>query len=157
MKKIPFVRQSERGQSLVEMAVSLMLILTLLSGAVDIGRAFFIMIALNDAAQEGALYGSIGAVIDQNGNGKYDVGEPVNTAAIVNRVRQSSNTVDLTDTVRVGVDVATGTPPCAGAGITIRVTYQFDFAMPLIATIIGHNTVPIRATMTNTILRPACP
>jgi len=45
MKKI----KNERGQSLVEMAISLVLLLTLLSGAVEFGMAFFQFVQLRDA------------------------------------------------------------------------------------------------------------
>jgi Flp pilus assembly protein TadG len=55
MKKL----KSERGQSLVELAISLVIILFLLAGAVEFGIALFQFIQLRDAAQEGALYGSI--------------------------------------------------------------------------------------------------
>lgn len=49
----------EQGQSLVELALSLVLLLTLLAGLVDFGRAFFTYVALRDAAQEGAAYASV--------------------------------------------------------------------------------------------------
>ncbi len=49
----------ESGQSLVELALSFTFILLILSGAVDIGRAFFSYIAIRDAAQEGAVYGAL--------------------------------------------------------------------------------------------------
>jgi Flp pilus assembly protein TadG len=45
---------SERGQSLVEFSISLVIILWLLAGAVEFGIALFQYIQLRDAAQEGA-------------------------------------------------------------------------------------------------------
>ena len=57
VKKINQARK-EQGQSLVELALSLTLLLLLLGGAIDLGRMFFTYIALRDAAQEGAIYGS---------------------------------------------------------------------------------------------------
>ena len=71
MKKL----KSERGQSLVEISISLVIILYLLSGAVEFGIAFFQFIQLRDAAQEGALYGSI---------------HPSETNNIIARVRNAS-------------------------------------------------------------------
>jgi len=50
---------SEKGQSLVEFAISLTIILILLSGAVELGMGLFQYIQLRDAAQEGALFGSV--------------------------------------------------------------------------------------------------
>jgi len=42
----------EKGQSLVEFAFGLVILMILISGIVDLGRAFFTYMALNDAAQE---------------------------------------------------------------------------------------------------------
>jgi Flp pilus assembly protein TadG len=43
----------------VELAISLMIILMLLLGAVEISLALFQYVTIRDAAQEGAVYGSI--------------------------------------------------------------------------------------------------
>src|SRR5215208_8154038 len=51
--------KTERGQSLVELSISLLGLLYLLSGAVEFGLAFFQYVQLRDAAQEGALFGSM--------------------------------------------------------------------------------------------------
>ncbi|MGB7340524.1 MAG: TadE family protein [Phototrophicaceae bacterium] len=52
-------KQSERGQSLVEFAISLPVLILLLSGLVDFGRAYYTFIALEEAAAEAALYYAI--------------------------------------------------------------------------------------------------
>jgi Flp pilus assembly protein TadG len=149
---------SRRGQSLVEFALALTLMLTLLAGAVDLGSAFFSYVALRDAAQEGALYGSIAAIVDTNANGKYDPGENLNTAAIEARVRQSSTQpVDLTDASKVTISITATTPYCAGNAITVTVAYNYQLTMPLIGAVIGSQTIPVSASVTNTILKPACP
>src|SRR3990172_12278533 len=60
MKTRPYSPHSaSRGQSLVEFAISLTFMLILLSGAVYFGIGLFYYIAMRDAAQEGALYGSM--------------------------------------------------------------------------------------------------
>ena len=82
---------SERGQSLVELGVSLLILLYLLSGAAEFGVLFFQFVQLRDAAQEGALYGSMNPYIDSNSDGTFDVGEPVNQAGIELRVRAASS------------------------------------------------------------------
>ena len=158
MRKTLRKKLIQRGQSLTEFALALTLMMTLLAGAVDMGSAFFSYIAIRDAAQEGALYGSIAAVVDANGNGRYDTGEALNTAAVVNRVRQSSTQpVDLTDASNVTVSVSVTNPPCAGGGITVTVSYNYQLTMPLVGAIIGSQTIPISASVTNTILKPSCP
>ena len=58
--------KSERGQSLVELAISLVILLYLLSGAVEFGILFFQYVQLRDAAQEGALYGSITSSVQRS-------------------------------------------------------------------------------------------
>jgi Flp pilus assembly protein TadG len=48
---------SQRGQSLVEFALSSVVLLLLVGGLVDIGRAIFISEALSNASREGARHG----------------------------------------------------------------------------------------------------
>lgn len=54
--KTPFL--SQRGQSLVEFAVSSVVLLLLVGGLVDIGRSIFVSEALSNAAREGARHGA---------------------------------------------------------------------------------------------------
>jgi Flp pilus assembly protein TadG len=146
---------AQRGQSLVELGLTLIIMLTLLAGAVDFGSAFFAYIALQDAAQEGALYGSVAPIIDSNANGRYDAGESLNTAAIVSRVQStSSNPVDLS-TVNVLVTISASR--CSGGTVTVNVSYPYQLTMPLIGAIIGRQTIPLSATVIDTILIPSCP
>ncbi len=136
-------KPAQRAQSLVELALTLTLILTLLAGAVDLGSAFFSYTAVRDAAQEGALYGSI---------------DPLNTSAIVNRVRSASTTpVNLSDVSKVTVSVTTDATHCTGGWVKVSVTYNYQLTMPLIGAIISRQTIPLTATATDTILNPSCP
>jgi len=48
-------------------------------------------------------------------------------------------------------------PPCAGGWIKVSVSYNYRLAMPFIGTILGTNTIPLTASVTDTILTPACP
>src|SRR5512139_1857657 len=84
-------QKSERGQSLVELSISLLVLLYLLSGAVEFGLAFFQFVQLRDAAQEGALYGSM---------------NPTDASLIEARVRSaSSSPINLADTSVVTVTI----------------------------------------------------
>ena len=58
-KQRPAARRNERGQSLVELAISLVFLLTLVAGVVDPGVAFINYVAMRDAAQEAAIFGSL--------------------------------------------------------------------------------------------------
>lgn len=137
-------KQGERGQSLVELAISLTVIMILLAGAVDFGMAYFSFAAMQDAAQEGALYGSV---------------NPDDTAGIETRVRNaSSNPVDLSDSSLVDVFVNTDpeTDPCEGGEVTVDVVYDYPISMPFIGTFIGSQTITLTASVTDTILQPVC-
>jgi hypothetical protein len=52
-------RKHEKGQSLVEFALSLPILILILSGLIDIGRVYVAYIFLEEAAAEAALYISL--------------------------------------------------------------------------------------------------
>ena len=135
--------QSERGQSLVELAISLTVILLLLSGTVDFSIAYFSFSAMQDAAQEGALYGSV---------------HPENEGAIKDRVRNaSSNPVDLSDQDLVEVNVTFPGDACEGNEIRVNVVYDYPISMPFIGGIIRSQKITLNASVTDTVLQPVCP
>ena len=135
-------RRNERGQSLVELAMSLTIILLLLSGAVDFSIAYFSFSAMQDAAQEGALYGSI---------------NPIDEAGIITRVRSAStNPVDLSDETLVNVVVTVSGDSCEGDEVRVNVIYDYPVSMPFIGAIIGAQEITLNASVTDTILQPAC-
>jgi hypothetical protein len=49
-------RKTGQGQSLIEFALLLPLLILIVFGTVDLGRAFFVSITLSNAAREGARY-----------------------------------------------------------------------------------------------------
>src|SRR5512134_3371043 len=101
MKRKFVLPKSQKGQSLVELSISLVVLLYLLSGAVEFGLAFFQFVQLRDAAQEGALYGSM------------NPGDPSN---IELRIRgASSSPIDLADTGLVTIDIQIDGAPIADA------------------------------------------
>src|SRR5689334_3605031 len=143
----------ERGQSLVELGVSLVILLYLLSGAAEFGILFFQYVQLRDAAQEGALYGSM---------------NPTNAVPIEQRVRAaSSSPIDLTDVTKVTVAVAakdrvtnntkTLLTACEGDGLEVTVSFTHNIFMPFIPQLIGRASIPLSATVTDTVLQPICP
>jgi hypothetical protein len=133
----------EQGQGLVEFAFVATLLFVLFVGLIDLGRGLFTYMALRDAAQEGATYGSV---------------YPGETAAIELRTRDTSKRpVDLTDTSLVDVQISLLGPACAGSGIEVEVVYpEFELTTPLLASILGSDTIPIKAKVTDTILTPPC-
>ncbi len=132
-------RRGERGQSLVELAMSLTVIMLLLAGAVDFSIAYFSFAALQDAAQEGAMYGSI---------------NPGDDAGIKSRVRgASTNPVDLSDDSSVIIDVNVSGDGCEGDEVTVNVSYDYPISMPFIGAIIGTQEIKLNASVTDTILQ----
>lgn len=134
--------RSERGQSMVELSVSLVFLLVLIAGVVDLGRAFFTYIALRDAAQEGALYGSL---------------NPTDTTAIAQRANavlaDRANPGDVTVT-----STTTGTCSDGSNSIDVEVTYSnFPITMPFLGAFVGSQSFDITARATDTILSPPCP
>jgi len=143
------LNHAEKGQSLVELALTLLIILTLLAGAVDFGMAFFSYVALRDAAQEGALYGSI---------------NPTDTDGIRDRVKWSSNTpIDFSAFSDEDIPVQIVGSDCEGLtdgepnGVKVTVTYDYILTMPFIGPILGTNKITLTASVTDTILTSACP
>lgn len=134
--------KSERGQSLVELAISILILVYLLAGAVEFGLAFFQYVQLRDAAQEGALFGSM---------------NPSDSTNIELRVRNASTSpVDLLDTSAVTVTQTIIGSACEGNGIQVTVSYDHQVFMPFMSQFIGE-VVPLNATVTDTVLSPVCP
>jgi Flp pilus assembly protein TadG len=134
-------RTMQRGQSLVEMALSLTMLLMLLAGVLDIGRAYYTYLSLRDAAAEGAAYGSI---------------HPTDTSGIVDRVvGESPGGVVNWGAASVSTDILVKN--CRGGGIKVKVDYSYTLLTPFIGAIAGSQSLPLSATVVNTILSPACP
>jgi TadE-like protein len=143
MKNVLDTKKKERGQSMVELALMITLLMVMLAGTLDLGRAFFTWLALRDAAQEGASYGSI---------------KPGDDAAIRARIWDNLEQVINDPTHNVGVSINYLGPKCLGNTIEIRVEYlNFAIGTPFLGTFYGHQTLPIRATINDTILSPKCP
>jgi Flp pilus assembly protein TadG len=145
---------TKRGQSLVEFAITLPILVLLLLGTLDFGMALFSYSMLRDAAQEGAFYGSF---------------NPTNTKEIENRTRNISpraedvifsSPVRLRDTDKVKVTVQTLGPACQGVtdgvanSIRVNVFYRYPILMPFVGQFV--RTIPLTGSATNIILQPAC-
>ena len=122
----------EKGQSLVELALSFVVLMFLIAGLVEFGTAFFQFVQLRDAAQEGALYGSFCQ----------------NESQIIERaINASSQPINMTTE---GVDVVTEYPE-NGEAVKVTLYYQHKVFMPFMSAIIG-DYVTLRANVTDTIL-----
>lgn len=100
-------RVTDRGAAMVEFAILLPLLLLVIAGIVDFGRAFFTEVALTNAAREGARAAAISTA----------------TAANV-QVRAAASAPGLNP------PLTTANPPptlCSGAGGDARVTASVTF------------------------------
>src|SRR5512138_1280085 len=145
MKKKFRLPGSARGQSLVELAISLVILLYLLSGAAEFAVALFQYVQLRDAAQEGALYGSLNPPSSATDATKIDLIKARAKTA-------SSSPIDLqNDTkAKIYVDVTDG-KYCEGGSLRVRATYEHSVFMPFMSKIIGP-TINLSAEVTDTIL-----
>ncbi|MDH5607078.1 MAG: pilus assembly protein, partial [Anaerolineae bacterium] len=117
----------EKGQSLVESAMMFTVFLLVLSGVVDLGRAFFTLVALQEAATEGATYAAV---------------HPSHTAVIRNIASTSStaplNLKALFDTGKLSIESQVqNIYYCAGVdasgnphGIKVTVIYKLPLINP---------------------------
>lgn len=122
---------------MVEFALGISFILILMAGVLDLGRAYFSFLSLRDAAQEGALYGSLAP-------------DPIGIRA---RVRESSGwPIDFNSFTDAQIQINITGPACTGS--EVRVTLQMDFI--LAAPFIGGRTLPLSAEAADTILQPPC-
>ncbi len=138
MSKVVNRTSSERGQSLVEVALGMVFLVVLLAGIIDLGRAYFAKIAITDAAAEGAMFASV------NPWCVYTCADPNNVRF---RVRHASES-PLVDWERVDAAVSPldMSQNVSGTPVTVTVEYNFPLITPFIATIVGQDTLYIRAT-----------
>jgi Flp pilus assembly protein TadG len=136
----PPTERRQRGQSLTEMAIFITILMLLMAGVIDLGRAYYSYLALKDAAAEGAAYGSI---------------EPGDLAGIDARVRGESPG-GLIDWTGAAVNTTFIGPACRGGGVRVEITITYEFLTPFIGAIAGTQTIPLTADVVNTILSPEC-
>lgn len=131
----PRTFREDDGQSLVELALALPLLLMVLLGVVDVGRAYVYTTAVSNAAREAALYAA------------------QETDATLAQVQQRA--CNETGFSAYGAACATGatvtcTPcPSAGADVTVTVNYQFDLVSGyLFQRLFGADHLTVRASAT---------
>jgi len=107
--------RGERGANLVEMALVLPLLLMLLMGVVDVGRAFYSYVTLTNAVREGARFAS---------RFPYDGNDGIIEGLVVERVRQEPGLYDIpAEAIEVTTD-GLGDPK--GSPITVTGSLAFD-------------------------------
>jgi len=156
MKKQPTIIQGhskERGQSLVEMALGLIVIVILFSGLVDVGRAYYVYVALEDMAGEAALYLSINPpcleesalCLDPN-NADYRA-EFANNSGLLDytQVEFIVDPVNVLDRNEVSEDV------------TVIIRYPHSLITPILSQIAGPQGITLSASASQLIITEYVP
>jgi Flp pilus assembly protein TadG len=135
----------EAGQSLVEFALALPVLLLILLGLADFGRAFFYTTAIANAARAGAEYAAKNA------------GAGANATTIGYKVCNETGFVSYSSTATcpgLSTAVSPSPPVSGGPDITVTVTYNFElFSAYLVGRIIGTDPIALRAQATFPALR----
>ncbi len=125
----------ESGQSLVEVALVFPVLLMLLLGLLDFGRAFYAVVSLRDAADEGAAYASL---------------DPSNTAEIVQRaVAASPRLVQITED---GVTVHQPAVIAPGQAITVTVQAEMMILTPFVQGLVEGGSLTLEGQSSHPIL-----
>ncbi len=127
----PSHNRSERGQSMVEMALMMTILLIVLSAVLDLGRGFFSFIAIQNAAAEGALYAAINPRCPD-----ANVAGCTNPNNVVFRT-QNESPDGLVDKQKMTISVSCDDGATCGSSalieghpITVTVLYQFQMLGP---------------------------
>ncbi len=104
-------RKTETGQTLVEFALVLPMLLILMFGIVDFGRAFYTWLTVTNAAREGARVGAT----------------QMDTSTINTRISDAMGPLGTSDLV---ITLGNVQGP-RGEPITVDLVYDFDFVTPI--------------------------
>lgn len=139
------MHRNASGQSLVELALALPVLILLLLAAADFGRLFYTWIAVNSAARAGAQYGSQTLTNAADSNG-------MKLAATID----GSNIPGLTATASQCTCVTTGTsvPACSGSNYNCtnapKATYVEVDTQATFRTIVSYPGIPSSVTVKGT-------
>ena len=130
----PLRRGGLRAQDLIEFALVFPVLMLLLFGVIDFGRIFHVLIAISNAAREGARYGVIYG-IDRAG-GVYTINESVIDAAAI----QEAGNLNLKLTAD---QVTPSCPSTCGPGLPLRVVVT-DTVTPIMTIVFDTDLTFVR-------------
>ena len=144
---------AEKGQSLVEVAIAFPILLMVLAGVLDLGRAYMTLVALNDAVAEGSAYASIHPPVADD----YEsVDDRVldGTSPLGRLIWESNSTLINATEDMVTITVTCGGGACAdaarGAPVTVEIQYEYELLTPLLN---GLGTINMRVSDVRAIIR----
>jgi hypothetical protein len=125
-----------RGQSLVEFALVLPVLVILLLGLLDLGRLFYAYVGVTGAAGEGAAHGARIARDPDMDHGQLLIEVEART------IEASDGLVQIEEgTVEVAPDEITE----SSDSITVTLTYDFELITPLVRRIVSGGVLSLRA------------
>ena len=124
----------ERGQSLVEFVLLLPVLLIILAGVLDLGRMYYIWVALTDAAGEGAAYAAI---------------SPTDQDETKKRAQEASTGLVTIEPSMIDIEAPT---VATGAPITVSVGYTFTLITPFMNVIVPDGQLVLRGRASERIL-----
>jgi len=141
-------RTRSRGQSLVEFALILPLLMVFLATILDLGRIYYANISLLNAAREGAFQAS-------KTPGSYVDGQPCNTTTnlVVCRVQLESKG-SMVEVDEADIDMScskSGCPLEANSTATVHVRGEFQLITPILGFIFGGQTLSLDTAATQQI------
>jgi Flp pilus assembly protein TadG len=151
-----------QGQAVVEFALVLPVMLTLMLLATDFGRLFFSYVEVNNAAREAAQYASIHASDTSYSADAYRAGVAAAALRETNAQAQGgAGTLTVSDPSCYApatdsiVDCHTASDFAGGIGnqVSVSVSQPFSFLTPLIGNIFG-GSLTLRASATAPVLNP---
>jgi hypothetical protein len=145
VRKVPHLR-GERGNALVEFAVTLVVLLTVLFGIIDIGRALYAYDWLYNAARQTTRWAMVRGAFC---NPLLPVGCPAGPDEITNYVKNMNGKgLDTSgiDTTQVSVyshcfaaDTPPSNPPCAAPGwVYVQIKYTFHPITPFLSALLRN-------------------
>jgi len=114
--------KSQKGQSMVEFALVIPVLILLLFGILDFGRVFHAYLTIDHAGREAAREASIGK----------DDGT-IRSVAV-----NKASSINLAESQ---VDISPGGTKSSGSQVTITITYPISFLTPVISSITGPITL----------------
>lgn len=126
MRTINQYVRSNRGQTVVEFALILPVVLLLLGGMLEFGRVFHDYLVVTAAAREGARTAAVGS----------------DNATVISTVKEAASTIDR-GSLTVGVTPSTRV---RGESVTVKVTNKVPLIIPLISVFFPENPYPVSGT-----------
>lgn len=139
-------KKAEKGQSLVEFSLGLVVILIIVSGLLDLGRLYFTFVALEDSAGEAALYLSLNPHCVHATDGA----ECANPNNADYRARNSGGLEVDWSKANIAFDVPQ--PYGVGESVKVTVTYSYGLLTPIIPRIVGINPISMSASASQIIV-----